>query len=605
MNKNLSLFSKRFPALADMLQKDLTSYEQGNPEPMTLLNAKNGSLTATENNMALHSKYNPEREAVQFISRFSEEQHQAVVFLSFGLGYAPIEFARTHLSVPMIIAEPDSSYIFQAMTVLDWTPVLEHENLIFAVNAPVDVMRSILGQYKSSSVCILSTPSQTAHCQEYAQAVKEILRQNSQKETINTNTLEKFSHLWLSNSCRNLNLIDTLDGIQKFAGLNAKLSRRLPFTILAAGPSLSTIIPHLKEIHEKSITVCVDTALHSCLASGVEPDFIILVDPQYACAMHLEFLSSPHSVLVTESAAWPSVFRFECRETVLCSSMFPIGQYFEKKLGYKGKLGAGGSVTTTAWDFARVCGATEIYIAGMDLGFPGRQTHIRGSQFEEREHRTSSRLNPSETQSTAALMSASPSYEKDYNGKKLLTDKKMKLFSWWFQTNCQQAEQAGVMTYSLTKESLAINNIHPASLESILSLPDASAQKKQFYDLAAKESENIRKNRPNISFKTVYEEFKSNLQDLENLARKGLGLCDKAIKNRLKAQEVFSELSAIDTKIMSSDEKDAASLVFPTERKIKELTQNLPEEPVLKSLYYSRIIYSELIKAIQEYLRNL
>ena len=77
--------------------------------------------------------------------------------------------------------------------------------------------------------------------------------------------------------------------------------------------------------------VCVDTALHACLKQNVEPDFIILTDPQYYASLHLEFLSSPSSILITEIAAYPSVLRFRCKETVLYSSMFPIGQFFEGK----------------------------------------------------------------------------------------------------------------------------------------------------------------------------------------------------------------------------------------------------------------------------------
>ncbi|MCR5764296.1 MAG: DUF115 domain-containing protein [Treponema sp.] len=604
LNKNHELFEKRFPALSKTLKNDFVSFESEG-HPFKIETARNGSLTAIDNNLALHSKYNPERESQQLISKFSTDSYEAALFISFGIGYAPIEFVKKYPTVPVIIIEPDSKYFIQALDVMDWTPVFNHEKLTVAVNAPIDVIKTIISQYKSSETYVFITPSQTAHCKNYAEEIKSILKKNEQKDNINTNTLEKFSHLWLNNSCRNLKFLQALDGVQKFKEINKKLSRMLPFVILAAGPSLEKILPFLKELKKRSILICVDTALHSCLSYGVEPDFIILVDPQYACAMHLEFLSAPNSILVTESAAWPSVFRFSCKEIILCSSMFPIGQYFEKRLGQKGKLGAGGSVATTAWDFARNCGAREIYIAGMDLGFPGKQTHIRGSQFEEREHRTSSRTKPSETQSVQALMSACPSYAKDYNGNNLLTDKRMSLFSWWFENACKKAECEGIKTYTLTKESLAINNILTADINNLTSLPDLSEQKIQFFKFAQENSAELKKDGHNADFKTVYRSFISNLGTLNDIAKKGISLCNKAIENRLKANEVFKELSLIDAKIMNSEAKDAASLVFPTERKINELTSDLPADPQLKSLYYSKIIYSELKKAIQEYLKTL
>ncbi|MBR1911057.1 MAG: hypothetical protein IJ828_01745, partial [Treponema sp.] len=196
---------------------------------------------------------------------------------------------------------------------------------------------------------------------------------------------------------------------------------------------------------------------------------------------------------------------------------------------------------------------------------------------------------------------ACPSYALDYNGNRLLTDKRMSLFSWWFETNCQQAEQKGIKTYSLTKESLAIKNIQSADVSELLSLPDLTEQKKQFFHIA----ESITEKKQETHFEAVYNSFIANLETLDACAKKGLSLCNKAIKNRLKAQQVFQELSALDVKILNSEAKDAASLVFPTEHKIKELTKDLPQEPQLKSLYYSKIIYTELSKAIQEYRKNL
>ena len=139
--------------------------------------------------------------------------------------------------------------------------------------------------------------------------------------------------------------------------------------------------------------------------------------------------------------------------------MFPIGNFFEKNTQEKGLLAAGGSVTTTAWDFARMCGASEIYLAGMDLGFPNKETHIRGSKFEEKIHCESFRIKTSETKNIETLFSATPFYAKDYNGNEILTDKKMQLFSWWFEKNCTNAVSQGVKTFSLTPESLAINGI--------------------------------------------------------------------------------------------------------------------------------------------------
>ncbi len=169
--------------------------------------------------------------------------------------------------------------------------------------------------------------------------------------------------------------------------------------------------------------MCVETALHTLLRAGLQPDFVFLTDPQFWAYRHIAGLAAPESFLITELSAYPSVFRFKCRKILLCGSQFPVGQYFEKKLGLNpGDLGTGGSVASSAWNFARFCGAGEIYTAGMDFAFPNKQTHIKGSSAEQTYHTISSRLSAPDRFTAASLYSANATPGKDYNGEAVLTD---------------------------------------------------------------------------------------------------------------------------------------------------------------------------------------
>ena len=673
-NTNIALFEKRFPALKEILCEDIAFFEKEteegrSPLPLEFLAAKNGSPTAlykadasgadatggdaaggkaTRTNASgtnatagtgtngdasggnaaksvsakvaaipLHSKYNPEREAEQLVKEFSKNDFDAAVFLGFGLGYAPIAFAEKNPTTPLILIENNPLFLFAALNTLDFTKVFSHPNLIFVTKTNASTAVSVLANYKAERIKIYSSKAHTAHDTSFANEFLELFKRSLQKDEINTNTLEKFSRLWMKNSMANLPYLAKCDGVRKYRSALLQLGGKateLPFVILAAGPSLETVLPHLSKLKESCVLVCVDTALHALVKAGVEPDFIVLVDPQYACARHLEFLKAKSSVLITESAAYPSVFRFECRETVMCSSLFPIGQYFESQLGQKGKLGAGGSVATTAWDFARTCGTRKIYIAGMDLGFPGKQTHIRGSQFEERAHRSSSRTHTAESDGIASLLGAFPSLSKDYRGNAILTDKRMSLFAWWFESNCSTALKDGQTTFTLTPQSLAIPNISISSPQELLLECNAKKEelmeaKKKFFEQAQKNSIQIKAQEEKNalpSFENVLEEFKENLLNLLSLSKKGLALCQSAIQNRTKVREVNAKLSEIDSQILNSKGKDAAALVFPTERQLATKAKKLPDsamnDPMLKPIYYSRLIYSELQKAVKAYL---
>lgn len=588
--------------------------------------------------LPLHSKYNPQKEAESALQNFNPQKNKAAVYFSFGLGFGPIEFCKKFPSKTLILIENNPEYFFSALSVLDWEIVFKHENLIILLGNCEQEASQILLRFADfnnenpfSELFIIKNTNQAKHQEKFIEKIKELLLAQKEKLQINSNTLEKFSHLWAKNTCKNLTYLKNLDGVNKYFNL----AKEIPFVILAAGPSLEKILPFLSEIKKRAILVCVDTALKAVLKAKVEPDFIVIVDPQYYCALHLEFLESPSSVLIAESAVYPCVFRFNCRKKVLCSSLYPIGQYFEKRLGSKGKLAAGGSVSTSAWDFARKCGTKEIFLAGMDLGFPNFQTHIKGSQFEEKAHRISTKFSSAEKMNAQSLITSSPEWKFDYNDKPLLTDKKMSLFAWWFEDATKEALKQGIKTFSLTSESLAISGIEKFDLADFLLKPNILKQKQIFFEqsenlnaninkdcklkqedcnlngensnisenLAKKISENYKKN-----FDQVYNDFLKNLLFLKTQAQNALDLCKKIIKNPETFLSNNQELSKIDKEILNSQAKDVASLVFPNQKKLQELSASLPnlsENSFLKSIYYSKIVYSELLKSTNLFLKNL
>lgn len=594
LNTNIELFNSRFPQLAQI-------HKVQPCEGILIETAKNGQLTAKENSLYFHSKYSPSSESEKLISAFDESKMEAAVFFSFGLGYGPDAFARKFKNSTLILIEQNPQYFFTALKSFNWENIFRHEKLILLLGASEKEASSFLRNFKTTRLCIFKNQNQCFHSKNYFEAIQTELEKSRQKEQINTGTLEKFSSLWLKNSCRNLPLTAKCDGVNKYSNLG----KEMPFVILAAGPSLEKVLPYLNEIKKRAVLISVDTSLKACLEHNVEPDFVVLIDPQYAAALHLEFLEAKNSVLITESAVYPCVFRFPCKEKVLCSSLFPMGQYFEKLTGEKGKLASGGSVATSCWDFARLCGAREIYIAGMDLGFPQKQTHIKGSQFEEKAHLYSKKFLTAETNLTSYLMSAPLFQSKDYNGKSILSDSRMSLFAWWFENAVEKAEKNGTKTFTLTPESTAIKGIEISSVEKLLKKNIITQKKEEFFAQASRKARELKQNPSLISFEKAYSLFLDSLNLLEEKAKKALSLCKSAQQNPLKRQEIFFALTQLDKEILASQAKDAASLVFPTERQLEKLTENLPQNPQLKQIELSKIIYTQLLNAVRQYKKNL
>ena len=481
----------------------MTGSEPVAPESIwTLENAKNNMITASEGGVRLHSAYNPEREAAGAVGRDEVFEKSAVVFYGFGLGYHVIEFAKQVVArgagsatrgskVPrLVLIEPDINHFFAAMCVLDWTPVFELEQLVVAVGCPSESVLPLLedatkvnvGETGVSDSYFFDIPSFTAHAAPYFDEVRSLVKRNQRKNEINAATLKKFGKLWCRNSLKNITQLEKCSGLTKLAG--AARDADAPFLILGAGPSLETILPYIKELQERTITVCVETALHTLLRAGIQPDFILLTDPQFWAYRHIAGLDAAESILITEVSAYPSVFRFNCRRILLCGSQFPVGQYFEQKLCLTpGDLGTGGSVASCAWNFAHFCGAREIFTAGLDFAFPNKQTHIKGSSAEQTYHTVSSRLTAPDKFTAASLYSANAAPGKDYNGVTVLTDSRMKMFCWWFEARLAACPET--KTYTLCPQGLAVPGINKAEISALLARPIISEFKQNLRDTAA------------------------------------------------------------------------------------------------------------------------
>ena len=596
-----------------------------------IVSAKDGSVSAYEGGALLHSAYNPKREAEQAVANSDFDGCNAAVFFGFGLGYAVDAYALHFPDRAIIVVEPDAARFFAALALTDWTAAFACKNCIAAIDCPPHTVVSFIENYGASRCAFFSVPSQTSHAAHYFDTLRTLVERNKRKDDINAATLERFSKLWLKNSCKNINNYASMRGVSAYSGR----AHGIPFTIVAAGPSLETMLSYLPKIKKRSVVVCVDTALRACLRVGVEPDFIVVGDPQYYAYRHIAGLTSKSSVLIAEVAVYPSVFSFPCRGFALSSSIFAIGKWFEERLGKKGDLGAGGSVASAAWNFAYAAGAPEIYCCGLDFAFPEKKTHIRGSMFEEAAHKASMRTFPAETQNLPLLFSAGAETASDYDGKPVPTDSRMKMFAWWFESRLAACPDA--KTYIFARCGIAIPGIVPVDVHSFLEKPDITVQKEKFI----KKSETSEKGAPpdKARFEAARAEFLREIASLRKIAEDGKRICEKALANDMNTsaadiaaagkydaacadgcvadiaadthrigsggttrQTTLRALADIDAAILKSSVKDAVSLALPSGRRFSNLAENggKTKGAFRETLLRSRLVYAELSRAASE-----
>lgn len=428
--------------------------------------ARNGSPTLVLNGRYLHSRHDPEREALRAVDSIARRDPPVVLILGLGLGYhADTVLQRTH-TTRLIVFEPCAEVVRLARE-HGLLHRMEAESRFTLAESTLQ-LQSLLPEIATESLERFEAPGRASD--PLFDEARAVVAAFGSRLEINAATLNRFGRLWVRNLCRNVDRIASGRGVDELRGSFADV----PVLLLAAGPTLDRILNMLPELARRFLVVAVDTAVAPAIRAGAPPDFAVVVDPQYWNARHLDRVTAATTILVSEASAHPTVFRRFSEPVFLCSSVFPLGREFEQTIGRFGSLGAGGSVSTTAWDFARLLGAPQVVVAGLDLGFPLGRTHCRSSFFEHLAVVLGTRTSPGESVVFRYVWSAEPRQIPANDGSMLVTDRRMDVYRNWFS---QQLGLTGSpRTSAITLGGAAVQGLEQITLEVALGEPDRRAE---------------------------------------------------------------------------------------------------------------------------------
>ncbi len=197
----------------------------------------------------------------------------------------------------------------------------------------------------------------------------------------NQEARRKYAGPYLLNTLRNLPAIAAAED----AGALVHALPGLPAVLVAAGPSLDVNLPEIVAHRDKVVLIAVDTAVRPLLTAGVEPDFVVALDPSDVNASHLVDLPAcPRTWLVGEGSLDPVAFDAFAGRTFV----FRVADHHPwpwlRRIGLdRQPLRAWGSVLTTAFDLALQMGCDPIAFTGADLAFSGGRPYARDTTFEE------------------------------------------------------------------------------------------------------------------------------------------------------------------------------------------------------------------------------
>ena len=610
--KNREILTKQYPGLLEEITKEGDS--SLSPEDIKIETTPAGEPSLCVKGIYVHSQRDPKREGQRLADAVSSGSGPVVV-LGFGLGYAAQSAAV--FGRPVIIVEKYPVLLLKALELRDLSEFLSKNRIIFVIGGTGEGITGALGIVSDLAANEESTDEKTPSVirnraltgldEQWYKPIEDRIRTWAMRDDVNTATLKRFGRRWVRNLSRNMSAIRDYPGVSRLAGLASADDGggSLPVFLAAAGPSLDKIAPMLREIKSRCVIVAVDTSLRFFLQNGVEPDFVLVVDPQFWNSRHLDRCVCGHTALVAESAVYPPVLSLPFKNIFLCGSLFPLGTFIEDQVDPKGRLGAGGSVATTAWDFACLLGGDEIWIAGLDLAFPGLKTHFRGARFEERVNSESCRFSPAEKWVLRALRDGSPFKARSACGDVILTDRRLSLYAAWFENQFSSRPQ--VRNFALFQEGLAITGLHAAGEKEFLALPQRRAEidrrikgifSRIENDFHGQAEQRARRYEKAVSALTRgLESIKSAAENGEAIARNAL----RGGVNPEKQKRILRDLDAITRRITDSEVKEVAGFLFPRledEKDSPQDTRSKESDPFREYLKSSLRLFSGLVEAV-------
>ena len=183
----------------------------------------------------------------------------------------------------------------------------------------------------------------------------------------NAKTVSHLYPLWATNFAKNINAVATHGGIFNFY----KRLANVPALILAAGPSLSDNIKHVKRLQDECVILACDATLPVLKKNGIKPHFIINLDPNLRQARLLKEYDIEDSILICNTMATPALHEYH-RGRKLFYNSHGTDEFFADMAKHTGAIGAIPTAyltTATCMFFAAGMRCNPIYFIGNDLAF--------------------------------------------------------------------------------------------------------------------------------------------------------------------------------------------------------------------------------------------
>lgn len=339
-----------------------------------VLQTKEGYSTLSINNVFLHSKYYPSKEAEKFAENNIEKikDKEFIVVYGIGLAYHLREFMNLIDGDCKVFAFDADTEIIRKSEELGMLDELKDNKgieLFFGYNS--EFLKKLSEKMRLAKDIIIYKPSVRTLPSEY-----EELRNLLNSYELAKIAVERFGDIALENY--NANLKEKHKTMKEF--FNETNFKDKPIVIVSGGPSLEDDLLNLKKYRNEIYIFALGRTLDILMKNGIKPDIISIIDPQNIVFeqikdyIHLDiplcFLSTASSMVVKNYKGPKYIFFNDLEENNKDEIIINTGK----------------SVAVAALDIAVKSDSKQIIFVGQDLAFVNNKFHAGDKVEEELNH---------------------------------------------------------------------------------------------------------------------------------------------------------------------------------------------------------------------------
>lgn len=326
----------------------------------------------------LNSLYYPTQEAKKWVEQYNfKNLNNVISMFGFGNGiFARAIIEKMGENDTLLIYEPCAEIFYHVLNYYDITDILNNKRVSISIKDINEFefhnsLQAVMNITNISSQIMCVYPQYDKIFIESCITFWKEIQDTYNHTKLNINTEIIFGKRFIDNILNNIRFIHNSNTLLE---LKENLPKDIPAIVVAAGPSVEKNINELKRAKGKAIIFAVDRILDYLLDSGVEPDFIVTIDPikplEYFTRREdldiplICFLESNHEILNCHAG-----------RKIICNCGGFLESVYKDANKIPPRMNSSASVATVAFTACIHLGYEKIILVGQDLAYDGEYSH--------------------------------------------------------------------------------------------------------------------------------------------------------------------------------------------------------------------------------------